>query len=67
MPDPNALGIILVAVAIGAVVLRLLAVRTPGLRLLANVATLAIAAVLVGLIGLFASSVAGGFISGLPD
>jgi hypothetical protein len=67
MPDPNTLGIILVVVAIGVVVLRLVAVRNPGLRLLANIATLMIAAIVVGLIGLFASSVASGLISGLPD
>jgi uncharacterized membrane protein len=67
MLDPNTLGIILIAVAVGAIVLRVIAFRSPNRRGAAIVATLVVFAILALVLGLFAWSVVGGYISGLPD
>jgi len=67
MPDPNTLGIILIAIAVGAIVLRLVAFRSPNRRGSAAIATLVLFAILALVLGLFAWSVVGGYIGGLPD
>jgi uncharacterized membrane protein len=66
MLDPNTLGIVLIAVAIGAIVLRVIAFRSPQRRGSAVVATLVLFAVLVLVLGLFAWSVVGAYVGGLP-
>jgi uncharacterized membrane protein YidH (DUF202 family) len=67
MPDPTALGIILIAVAVGAMVLRVVAFRSPNRRGSAAVATLVVFAILAVVLGLFAWSVVRGYIEGLPN
>ena len=67
MLDPNTLGIILIAVAAGAIVLRVVAFRSPNRRGSAVVATLVVFAILALVLGLFAWSVVRGYIGGLPD
>jgi hypothetical protein len=67
VPDPNTLGIVLIAIAVGAIVLRLVAFRSPNRRGSAVIATLVLFAILALVLGLFAWSVVGGYISGLPD
>ena len=67
MPDPNTLGIILIAVAVGAIVLRVVAFRSPNRRGSAAVATLVLFAILAVVLGLFAWSMVRGYIGGIPD
>ncbi len=67
MPDPNALGIILIAVAVSATALRVIAYRSPNRRGSAAAATLVLFAILAVVLGLFAWSMVGGYIGGLPD
>jgi uncharacterized membrane protein len=66
MPDPTAFRILLIAVAIGAIVLRVLAFRSPARRGSATVATLVLFAVLALSLGLFAWSVVGTYVDRLP-
>jgi hypothetical protein len=66
MPDPNTLGVILIAVAAGALILRLLAARSSRLRPWAMIGTLAILGVLVLVIGLVAWSVVRAYVGALP-
>ncbi len=67
MLDPNTLGIILIAVAVGAIVLRVVAFRSPNRRGSAVVATLAVFAILALVLGLFTWAMVRGYIGGLPD
>ena len=67
MIDANTFGVVLIAAAVGAFVLRLVAVRKPELRAWANIAALVLLAILVGLIALLLSSVVGAYVGGLPD
>jgi hypothetical protein len=67
MPDPNTLGIILIAVAVGATALRVIAFRSPKRRGSAAVATLVLFAILAVVLGLFAWSMVRGYIGGIPD
>lgn len=67
MFDANTIGIIFIGVAVGAIVLRLVAIRQPEHRTAVNVATLAMFAILVLVIGLLAWSVVGAYVGGLPD
>jgi uncharacterized membrane protein len=67
MLDPNTFGIILIAVAVGAVVLRVVAFRSPERRGSAAIATLVVFAILALVLGLFAWAVAGVYVGGLPD
>jgi uncharacterized membrane protein len=67
MVDPNTLGIILIAVAVGAIVLRVVAFRSPNRRGSAAVATLVVFAILALVLGLFTWTVVRGYISGIPD
>ncbi len=67
MPDPNTLGIILIAVAVGATVLRIVAFRSPNRRGSAAVATLVLFAILAVVLGLFVWSMVRGYIGGIPD
>ena len=66
MLDPNTIGILLIAVAVGAIVMRVVAFRSPQRRGSAVVATLVLFAVLVLVVGLFAWSVVGAYVGGLP-
>ena len=61
MPDPRALGAILVAIFVGSLVLRLMAARQPNLRRWANLATLLILVAMVALIAFVAGSVVAAF------
>jgi hypothetical protein len=65
MLDPNTFGILLIAVAVGAFVLRVVAFRSPGRRASSGIATLAIMAILALVVGLFAWSMVGAYIGGL--
>ena len=67
MPDANTFGMILVGVAVGAFVFRVVAARSSSLRPWANIGTIVIAVIMLSLIGLFASTMVGGYIGGLPD
>ncbi len=61
MPDPRAVAAILVAVFVGALVLRVVAARQPGLRRWANLATLLILVILVAVIAYVVASVVAAF------
>ena len=65
MPDPNTLGIVLIAIAVGAIVLRVVAFRSPNRRGSAAIATLVLFAILALVLGLFAWSVVGSYVGGL--
>ena len=65
MPDPTILGIILIAVAVGAIVLRVVAFRSPQRRASSAVATLVLFAILALVLGLFAWAVVGSYIGAL--
>lgn len=65
--DPNTLGIILISVAVGAIVLRVVVFRSPNRRGSAVVATLVVFAILALVLGLFAWSVVGAYLGGIPD
>ena len=65
MPDPNTIGIILITVAIGAIVLRVVAFRSPDRRGSATVVTLVLFAILALALGLFAWSVVSGYVGAL--
>ncbi len=67
MLDPNTFGIILIAVAVGAFVLRVVAFRSPNRRGSAAIATLVLLAILALVLGLFTWAMVGGYIGGLPD
>ena len=67
MPDPNTLGIILIAVALGAIVLRVVAFRSPNRRGSALVVTLVVFAILALVLGLFTWAMVRGYLGGLPD
>jgi hypothetical protein len=67
MLSANAIGIIFIAVAVGAFVLRLVAIRRPQHRTAVNVATLVMFTLLALVIGLLAWSVVGAYVGGLPD
>ncbi len=67
MLDANTLGIILIAVAVGAFVLRVVAFRSPNRRGSAAIATLVLLAILALVLGLFTWTMVGGYIGGLPD
>ena len=67
MLNPNTLGIILIAVAVGAILLRVVAFRSPNRRGSAAVATLVVFAILALVLGLFTWTVVRGYISGIPD
>ena len=66
MPDPTVLRSILIAIAIAAIVLRVVAFRGPGRRGSATVATLVLFAILALSLGLFAWSVVGAYVDRLP-
>jgi hypothetical protein len=67
MPDANTLGIILIAVAVAAFALRVVAIRRPELRTWATVASIIVFAILALVLGLFAWSVVGAYVGGIPD
>lgn len=67
MLDPNTFGIVLIAVAVGATVLRLIAFRSPNRRGSAAIATLVLFAILALVLGLFAWAMVAGYIGGIPD
>jgi hypothetical protein len=67
LPEPTIVGIALIAMAVGAFVLRLVAARQPALRPWATLATLVMLAVLVLVIGLLAWSVVGSYADRLPN
>jgi hypothetical protein len=62
MPDPTAFRILLIAVAVGAIVLRLLAFRSPARRGSTLVATIAMFAVLALVLGLLVWSMVGAYL-----
>jgi uncharacterized membrane protein len=66
MADPGTLRILLIAIAVGAIVLRVVAFRSPARRGSAVIATIALFAVLALVLGLFAWSVVAAYIGGLP-
>jgi uncharacterized membrane protein len=63
--DPNTLRILLIVVAVGAIVLRVVAFRSPKRRGSAVIATLALFAILTVVLGLFVWSMVGAYIGGL--
>ena len=62
MLDPSALRILLIAIAVGAIVLRVVAFRSPARRGSAVIATIALFAVLALVLGLFVWSMVGAYI-----
>ncbi len=66
MLDANTLRILLIAIAVGVIGLRVLAFRSPQRRGSASIATIALFAILALVLGLFAWSVVGAYIGGLP-
>lgn len=66
MLDPTTLRILLIAVAVGAIVLRVVAFRSRGRRGSAVIATIVLFAILALVLGLFAWSVVAAYIGGLP-
>jgi uncharacterized membrane protein len=65
MPDPNTLRILLIAVAVGAIFLRVVAFRSPARRGSALIATVALFAVLALVLGLFVWSMVGAYVGGV--
>jgi uncharacterized membrane protein len=59
--DPGTLRILLIAIAVGAIVLRLVAFRSPARRGSAVIATIALFAVLALVLGLFVWSMVGAY------
>jgi len=62
MLDPDAFRIVLIAVAVGAIVLRIVAFRSPQRRGSAAIATIALFAILALVVGLFVWSMVGAYI-----
>ena len=67
MPDPTAFRILLIAVAVGAIVLRVLAFRSQARRGSTFVATIALFAVLILVLGLFVWSMVGAYIGAVRN
>ena len=67
MPDPTAFRVLLIAVAVGAIVLRVLAFRNAARRGSTLVATIALFAVLVLVLGLFVWSMVGAYIGAVGN
>jgi hypothetical protein len=67
MPDPSILRIVLVAVAVGAIVLRVVAFRSPARGGSAVIATIALFAVLAVVLGLFVWSMVGAYIGAVAN
>jgi uncharacterized membrane protein len=65
MLDPNTLRILLIAIAVGAIVLRVVEFRSPAQRGSAIIATIALFAVLGLVLGLFVWSMVGAYIGGV--
>jgi uncharacterized membrane protein len=65
MLDPGTLRILLIAIAVGAIVLRVVAFRSPARRGSAVIATLALFAVLALVLGLFVWSMVGAYVGGV--
>jgi uncharacterized membrane protein YqjE len=65
MLDPSILRILLIAIAVGAIVLRVVAFRSPARRGSAVIATVALFAVLALVLGLFVWSMVGAYIGAL--
>ena len=61
MKDPRVLAVVLIAVAVGTVVLRIVAARRPELRGWVTLATLVAFMILIAVIGLFAWSIFGAY------
>jgi hypothetical protein len=67
MPDPSALRILLIAIAIGAIVLRVVAFRSPTRPGSAVIATIALFGVLAVVLGLFVWSMVGAYIGAVGN
>ena len=65
MPDASTLRIVLIAIAVGAIVLRVVAFRSPARSGSAVIATVALFAVLALVLGLFVWSMVGAYIGAL--
>jgi len=65
MLDPGTLRILLIAIAVGAIVLRVVAFRSPARRGSSVIATVALFAVLALVLGLFVWSMVGAYIGAL--
>jgi hypothetical protein len=65
MLDPGTLRILLIAIAVGAIVLRVVAFRSPTRRGSSVIATIALFAVLALVLGLFVWSMVGAYIGAL--
>ncbi len=67
MLDPSTLRILLIAIAVGAIVLRVVAFRSPARRGSAVIATIALFAVLALVLGLFVWSMVGAYIGSVES
>lgn len=67
MPDPSILRIVLIAVAVGAIVLRVVAFRSPARGGSAVIATIALFVVLAVVLGLFVWSMVGAYIGAVGN
>jgi uncharacterized membrane protein len=67
MLDPGTLRILLIAIAVGAIVLRVVAFRSPTRGGSAVIATIALFAVLVLVLGLFVWSMVGAYIGAVGN
>lgn len=67
MPDPSILRIVLIAVAVGAIVLRVVAFRSPARGSSAVIATIALFVVLAVVLGLFVWSMVGAYIGAVGN
>jgi uncharacterized membrane protein len=65
MLDPSTLRILLIAIAVGAIVLRVVAFRSPARRGSTVIATVALFAILALVLGLFVWSMVGAYIGAL--
>jgi hypothetical protein len=65
MLDPSTLRVLLIAIAVGAIVLRVVAFRSPARSGSAVIATIALFVVLALVLGLFVWSMVGAYIGGV--
>jgi hypothetical protein len=67
MPDPSTLRMLLIAIAVGAIVLRVVAFRSSARRGSAVIATIALFAVLAFVLGLLMWSMVGAYIGAVGN